>query len=339
MPESFVEKRKADWQRLEELIQRVRAMRGLRGFDRAELRELGRLYRRTASDLAVARVEARDGRLVNYLNGLVVRAHGEIYRGESKGVRGIVDFYRYEFPAVFRRTLGYTLAVFVLFMLIALFSFVATYRDDDFGDFAGVSNGLLSTIKARQMWTDRLNDEAPASAAYIMTNNIGVGFMWFALSILPLLGTLAAMRRSALQLGAVYALTLKYGMNFSLVSFIAAHGVLELTALFIAGGAGLMIGLALIAPGERTRHEALVERGVTAIKLLAGCIPLLVVAGVIEAFVSPTPIHPGYKFAVSAATAVALGAYLLKPGRAAGVEMAGARRAMIEAPRGKAARG
>lgn len=339
MPESFVEKRKADWQRLEELIQRVRAMRGLRGFDRAELRELGRLYRRTASDLAVARVEARDGRLVNYLNGLVVRAHGEIYRGESKGVRGIVDFYRYEFPAVFRRTFGYTFAVFAVFVLISLFSFAVTYRDDDFSDFAYVPDLLVNKIKANQMWTDRLNDEAPAGAAYITANNIGVSFKTFAFSILPVLGTVMALLPTALQFGAINALTVKYGMKLKLLSFVAGHGVLEFAAIFIAGGAGLMIGLALIAPGERTRHEALVERGGTAIKLLAGCIPLLVVAGVIEAFVSPTPIHPGYKFAVSAATAVALGAYLLKPGRAAGVEMAGARRAMIEAPRGKAARG
>jgi uncharacterized membrane protein SpoIIM required for sporulation len=317
MPESFVEKRKTDWQRLEKLVQRARAMRGLRGFSRAELRELGRLYRRAASDLAIARVEARDRRLVNYLNGLVVRAHGEIYRTESGGLRGVVNFYRYDFPAIFRRTFPYTLAVFVLFVLMAFFSFAATYRDDDFGDFAGVSQHWVNTIKARRMWTDSLNDEAPAGAAYIMTNNIGVGFIWFALSILPLLGTLWAMMPSALQFGAVNALTLKYGMSFQLVSFVVSHGVLELTALFIAGGAGLMVGLALVAPGERTRREALVERGLTAIKLLAGSIPMLVVAGVIEAFVSPTPIHPGYKFAVSATTAVALAAYLLKPGRPA----------------------
>lgn len=315
MAESFVEKRKADWQRLEELIKRVRALRGLRGLTRAELRELGSLYRRTASDLAVARVESRDERLVNYLNSLVIRAHGEIYRAEAKGLRGIVDFYRYDFPAIFRRTFHYTFAVFALFLLISLFSFAATYRDDDFSDFAYVPKQLVGMIKAQRMWTDRLNDEAPSGAAFIMANNIGVSFRTFALSILPVLGTVVALLPSALQFGAINALITKYGMKLKLLSFVAGHGVLEFTAIFIAGGAGLMIGLALIAPGERTRREALVERGLTAIKLLAGCIPLLVIAGIIEAFISPTPIHPGYKFAVSAVTAVALCAYLLKADR------------------------
>jgi uncharacterized membrane protein SpoIIM required for sporulation len=73
--------------------------------------------------------------------------------------------------------------------------------------------------------------------------------------------------------------------------------------------------LALLIPGERTRTQALVERGATAIKLLAGCIPMLVIAGIIEAFISPTPLHPYYKFGVSLITAIALAAYLLKPGK------------------------
>lgn len=315
MAEPFVEQRKANWQRLEELIKRVRAMRGLRGFNRAELRELARLYRRTASDLAIARVEVRDERLVNYLNSLVIRAHGEIYRTESQGVRGIINFYRYEFPAVFRQTFWYTFTVFVVFLLISVFAFVLAWRDDDFSDFAYIPELLVNKIKANQMWTDSLNQEAPAGAAWIMTNNIGVGFKTFAMSILPVLGTFAALLPSALQFGAINALIVKYGMKLKLLSFVAGHGVLEFTAIFIAGGAGLIIGLALIAPGERSRREALVERGLTAIKLLAGSIPLLVIAGIIEAFVSPTPIHPGYKFAVSATTAVALAAYLLKPDR------------------------
>lgn len=315
MAELSLEKRKTDWQRLEELIKRVRAMNGLRGFNRTELRELGRLYRRAASDLAVARVESRDPRLVNYLNSLVIRSHGEIYRTESKGVRGIFDFYRYEFPVIFRSTFRYTFAVFAIFVLISIFSFAVTSRDDDFSDFAYVPDRLVEMIKAQRMWTDRLNDEAPSGAAFIMANNIGVSFKTFAYSVLPVIGTILALLPSALQFGAIIALITKYGMKLKLLSFVAGHGVLEFTAIFIAGGAGLMIGMALLAPGERTRREALVERGLIAIKLLAGCIPLLIIAGTIEAFISPTPIHPGYKFAVSAATAIFLTAYLMKPGR------------------------
>lgn len=315
MAQTFIEKRKANWQRLEELIGRIRQVRGLQKFNRDEVRELGTLYRRAASDLAIARVESRDQRLVNYLNSLVIRAHGEIYRSESNGVRGILEFYRYDFPAIFRQTYRYTLTVFLIFLAMAVFSFVATYRDDDFSEHAYIPPAMVQHVKENRMWTDDINKEAPATAAYIMTNNIGVGLKTFAFSIFPVIGTVLILMPTALQFGGLNALIVKYHMVQKLYGFVAGHGVLEFTAIFIAGGAGLMIGLALLIPGERTRAQALVERGAIAIKLLAGCIPILIIAGIVEAFISPTPIHPYYKFAVSLGTAIGLAAYLLKPGK------------------------
>jgi uncharacterized membrane protein SpoIIM required for sporulation len=317
MAENFIEKRKANWKRLEELIDQARTARGLRGLSRDEVRELGRSYRRVGADLAIARVESRDQRLVSYLNNLVVRAHGLIYRSESKGARAILDFYIYDFPAVFRRTSRYTLAVFLIFIALMSLSFFATWRDDDFADFSHVPPAMVQKIKDHEKWWERLNKEAPVGAAGIMTNNIIVGVRTFALSVLPVVGTVYALKPSALMFGAVNALVFKYGMGRTLWSFVAGHAVLELTAIFIAGGAGLMIGLSLIAPGERGRREAMVENGAVAIKLMAGCFPMFVIAGLIEAFISPLPIHSGYRFAVSAATAVGLAAYLLKPERKA----------------------
>ncbi len=315
MAENFIEKRKDNWKRLEELIDQARTVRGLRSLSRDEVRELARSYRRAASDLAIARVESRDQRLVSYLNNLVIRAHGMIYRTESKGARAILNFYLYEFPAIFRRTFRYTLAVFLIFLAIAIPSFIATWRNDDFADFAYVPPSLAQKIKDHQIWWAELNKQAPVGAAAIITNNIGVGILTFALSIFPIVGTVNILKNTALQFGAINALVFKYGMGRTLWAFVAGHAVLELTAIFIAGGAGLMIGLSVLAPGERARRDALVEKGALAIKLMAGCFPLFVIAGLIEAFISPLPIHSGYRFAVSAATAVALAAYLLKPER------------------------
>ncbi len=316
MADNFIERRKTNWKRLEELIDQVRSVRGLRRLSREEVREFGRSYRRAASDLAIARVESRDQRLVNYLNNLVIRAHGMVYRAESRGVRSIFDFYWHEFPAIFRRTFRYTLATFLIFIGIAMVSFIATWRNDDFADFAYLSQSTVQQIKKHQRWWESLNDAAPIGAARIMANNIGVSLKVFAFSIVPVIGTVDALMPSALQFGSINALVIKYGMTRTLWSFVAGHGVLEFMAIFIAGGAGLMIGLALLFPGERTRREALVESGRTAIQLLAGCIPLLVIAGAIEGFISPLPIQGSYKIAVSAATAVMLAAYLLKPARA-----------------------
>lgn len=315
MAQTFIEKRKASWQRLEELITQVRQLRGLQKFTRQEVRELGQLYRRTAADLAVAREESRDPRLVSYLNSLVIRAHGEIYRTENSGVRSIWDFYAHDFPAIFRQTYRYTLAVFLIFAAISIFAFVTTYRDDDFADHCYIPPTLVHHVKAHKLWTDDLNKEAPAGAAFIMTNNIGVGLKTFAFSIIPIIGTILVLLPSALQFGSLNALVVKYKMVTLLYSFVAGHGVLEFTAIFIAGGAGLMIGMAVLMPGERTRVQALAERGAIAIKLLAGCIPLLIVAGIIEGFISPTYVHPYFKFAVSLVTAIALTAYLLRPAK------------------------
>lgn len=314
MPETFIERRKTQWMRLEALLERLSGFstrRGLRELSRDEVRQLGQDYRRTASDLAVARVESRDKRLISYLNNLVIRGHSVIYRSESQGARSIIRFYVSDFPALFRLTCRYTLTVFVIFVMIALFSFVATWNDEDFADFSYVPIERVRDIRQQRMWTGGLNEVAQVGAAQIMANNIGVGFRTFALSVFPVAGTVYALWPSALQFGSINALIVRYKMRIKLLSFVAGHGVLEFTAIFIAGGAGLMIGIAIIAPGERTRRHAILEQGGLAIKLLAGCIPLLFIAGLIEAFFSPLPVHHAYKFSVSAITAIALAAYLL----------------------------
>ena len=313
MAESFVEKRKGNWQRLENLLDQAEGLLGLRDLKRQEVRALGRSYRRAAADLAIARVESRDQRLISYLNNLVIRAHGMIYRAETSGWQRVWEFYRDEFPALFRQTFRHTLAVFVMFVGIAVFSFAATWRNDDFAEFAYLDSLAVQNVKDGHKWWETLNNGAPIGAASIMTNNIGVTLRTFALSIFPVAGTIEALLPTSLQFGAINALAVKYGMTLKLWSFVAGHGVLEFAAIFIAGGAGLLLGLSLLAPGERTRREALIQSGGRAIKLLAGCVPLLIIAGSIEGFLSPTRLHSGYKFAVAAITAVGLIAYLRKP--------------------------
>ena len=312
LADNFIEKRKGNWKRLEELIDQTQTFRGLSKLTRDEVRELGRIYRRTASDLAIARVESRDQRLVSYLNNLVIRAHGMIYRTEKSHPRAILDFFLKDYPLIFRQTSRYTLATFLIFMAISLCSFIATWRNDDFADFAYVGQVTVQMIKNHHSWWEVLNKEAPVGSASIMANNIWISLKTFAMSIIPVAGTVDVLMPSALMFGSINALILKYKMSLKLWSFMIGHGVPEFLAIFISGGAGLMIGMAVLIPGERTRREALVERGAQAIKLMAGAIPLLVIAGLIEGFISPLPIHYGYKFGVAAAMAVALTAYLMK---------------------------
>ncbi|MFM8394217.1 MAG: stage II sporulation protein M [Acidobacteriota bacterium] len=311
MSKDLIERRKEDWKRLEQLTEQAQTPRGLRRFPRHELRELARIYRRTTTDLAIARVESRDQQLVDYLNHLLIRTHGIIYRPESMGLQHLQQFFLFDFPTLVRRNYRYVVAVIMIFFCLATFSFIATLRNEDFADFAHLSPALVQQIKARQPWWETLNEEAPRGAAEIIFNNAGIGLKAFSMSIFPVLGTVAMILPTAMMFGSINALILKYGMTGQLWSFMIGHMVLEFAAIFIASGAGLMVGMGVLIPGERTRRDALIERGQPAIKLLAGCLPIFFLAGLIEAFVSPLVIHPVYKIATSIITAIALSSYLI----------------------------
>ncbi|MEK6301375.1 MAG: stage II sporulation protein M [Acidobacteriota bacterium] len=311
MLNDFLESRLAKWKRLEELTARVSKYR-LKDLSGEEVREFGRLYRRTASDLAIAREEVRDQRLVNYLNHLVARAHGAIYRSESSGFAVFLSFFRYEFPAVFRKTFRYTLTSFAVFMLAAAFAFAACYLDEGFADRA--NPGLRDLIASHTNWTELVNRSNPFESSKIQANNITVTFVAFAGGLLGGLGTLFVLFKNGLLLGIVFELCIRYRF-WEIPIFIAAHGVIELTAIFIAGGAGLLIGKALLMPGDMRRIDALVTNGLLAIKLILGCIPMLLIAGLIEGFISPAHIWSGYKFGISGLSALVMAMYFLKQDR------------------------
>ncbi|HEV2911831.1 MAG TPA: stage II sporulation protein M [Pyrinomonadaceae bacterium] len=310
----FINERKRAWQRLEDLLAMVDRS-SLRRLHREEVRELGRIYRRTASDLAIARAESRDPRLITYLNSLVIRAHGRIYQADAQGGRRLRHFFTRDFPQTFRRTWRYTAITFTFFWVFAVIGFVGTWRDAEFSEFAGIDSGFRRTVTARIHWWEELNDANQVGSSRILTNNIGVTFYAFALGAMFGVGTLYLMAYNGAMLGSVFALVYRAGYGNDLLAFIIGHGVIELSCIYIAGGAGLLIGSALLVPGDLSRADALKTRGLEAIRLIAGCAVLLVIAGIIEGFISPAPINPAIKFAVAALTGIALFSYLLLAGR------------------------
>jgi uncharacterized membrane protein SpoIIM required for sporulation len=316
MPQDrFINERKNAWQRLEELMQLVDRM-SLRKLHREEVRELGRIYRRTASDLAIARAESRDPRLVNYLNSLVIRAHGRIYRADAQGGRRIRNFFAREFPLSFRRTWPFTATAFGVFLLFSLIAFFGTRRDPDFSEFAGISPYFREVvINHRTHWWEDLNQANQIGSSQIFTNNIRVTFYAFALGAIVGLGTLYVLAFNGAVFGAILELTYRAGFGNDLLSFVIGHGVIELSCIFIAGGAGLLIGTALLMPGDLSRADALKSRGLEAVRLIVGCIPLLVLAGIIEGFISPAPVNPAIKFGIGGITGLALYSYLFFAGR------------------------
>jgi uncharacterized membrane protein SpoIIM required for sporulation len=312
----FISERKNAWQRLEDLL-RMLDRSSLRRLNREEVRELGRIYRRTASDLAIARAESRDPRLVNYLNSLVIRAHGRIYRANAaEGRNRVARFFSTDFPQAFRRTWRYTALACGVFMLFCAFAFIATRLDPEFSEFGGVSPSAREDIlRNKPRWWEDLNQANEIGASFIMSNNIWVMFRAFALGAVFGFGTLYEMARFGVHIGATLSLTFIAGYGTDLLTFMSGHGVIELTCIFIAGGAGMYFGSAVLLPGDLSRADALRLRGADAVRLVIGCVPLLVVAGLIEGFISPALISPAVKFAVAGVTFVALYTYLLLSGK------------------------
>ncbi len=316
MPQDrFVRQRKNAWQRLEDLLKLLDAS-SLKRLGREEVRELARIYRRTASDLAIARAESRDPRLVNYLNSLVIRAHGRIYRADAQGGKRIRLFFTRELPQTFRRTWRYTFLAFAVFLVCSIIGFVGTFRDPDFSEVVGVSPQFREmNIETHTRWWEQLNEANQAGASFIMTNNIMVTIYTFAYGATFGIGTLLYLAYNGLMIASVVALVYRAGYGNELVTFMVGHGVVELSCIFIAGGAGLLIGSAMLMPGDLTRADALKTRGMEAVRLMIGVALFLVVAGTIEGFISPAPIDPRIKYGIGAITGVAMFSYLLLVGR------------------------
>jgi uncharacterized membrane protein SpoIIM required for sporulation len=310
----WLEKRKPYWARLEQLVQK--SSRGIAALSHQELQELSLLYRQTASDLAAIREDATNKQLSAYLNQLLGRAHNLIYMGHKPKISALAHFYRDTYPNVFRETLPQTLLALSIFAVTAVAAWLLTIRDPAFAHRL-LGAHMIETIEQRHMWTDSIVTIKPLASSGIMTNNLSVAFSTFALGITAGLGTIWMLAMNGLLLGVIGAATARAGMALQLWSFVAPHGVLELPAIFIAGGAGLEIARGLLFPGLLSRRDSLAEAGARAARLLLGTIPMLVVAGLIEGFFSPSSAPVAMKFALAGVLFAALLTYLFLLGRPA----------------------
>jgi uncharacterized membrane protein SpoIIM required for sporulation len=311
----WLEKRKPYWARLEQLVQQ--SSRGIASLSHNELKELGLLYRQTAADLATVREDVSNRQLAVYLNQLLGRSHNLIYMGQKPKVNALVHFYRDTYPQIFRETLPLTFVAFMIVLITTVGGWAVTLRDPAFA-YRLLGPEMIDSIEQQHMWTDSIVTIKPLASSGIMTNNLSVSFSLFALGITGGLGTIWMLGVNGLLLGVLGAATAHAGMALQLWSFVAPHGALELPAIFIAGGAGLEIARGLLLPGLLSRRDSLERAGGRATRLLLGTIPMLVVAGVIEGFFSPSGAPVAMKFGLGAVLFAALMTYLFLTGRPAG---------------------
>ena len=313
--EQFYRSRQADWQQLTALLDKSQQMNRL---STAEVQKMGLLYRSVTSDLALAQRELPRHQVTTFLNQLVARGHATIYQGEPLAVRRLKHYLLVGFPTTFRESLPFFVTAALLLIIPSLIAGFLTNWDPDASTWLLPANvqELRPLIEEKELWTNIPIEERPYTSAFIMSNNIQVSFLAFGGGITAGLFSLYILIFNGLNLGGITGLTAHYDVGFELWTFVIGHGVIELSAIFIAGGSGLMLGWAIIQPGLLKRGDALMLAARKAVRLVMGCVPILIVAGLIEGFISPNENIPWpVKWSVGVLTGILLYSYLLLSGR------------------------
>jgi uncharacterized membrane protein SpoIIM required for sporulation len=315
---AFLRRRSPAWERLDDLVRR--AGRGLRKLAAEDIAELGRLYRATTSDLAYARGRGFDPALVAYLNRLTARAHAYVYGGgaETGGAR-IGRFYRETFPREFRRSFAY-FAICTAITIACSVTAYALIRSHPAQAYALLSKDMIPEHIRKSLHDSNFGFDrhfAPAMSALIVTNNVKVAIIAFAGSVTLGAATLYIIADNGLMLGGMGALFANAGFGYDFWATIAPHGAIELTAIQIAGGAGLLIAAGAVYPGRLRRRDTIVANAKRAGTLIVGVASMLIVAGIIEGFISPQRWAPQTRIAIGALTAAGLLLYFGFAGRRA----------------------
>lgn len=311
----FYQSRKQEWDELTRLLDR--AQKNLSALTPVEVQTISRLYRAATSDLALAKRDYPRHAITRYLNQLVARAHAQVYQGEPLAVNRLVEFATTGFPRLFRETWPFTLAAFLFFTLPAIASAISVYLAPETAYWLlpeGVQR-LIPIVENKELWIDISIEERPYASSFIMTNNIQVSFLAFASGLSAGLFTLWVLVMNGLVIGGLTGLTSHYGVGLELWNFVIGHGVIELSVIFMAGGSGLMLGYAMLRPGLMRRRDAVTVAAQKAVWLLMGAVPFLVLAGIIEGFISPAEnIHPLLKWAVGIGSGIIFYGYLFLAG-------------------------
>jgi uncharacterized membrane protein SpoIIM required for sporulation len=308
----FVRAHRGEWDRLETLVSKASSPRSLSG---SEVDELVGLYQRVATHLSVVQSATPDPVVVGRLSSLVARARTAVSGSRQPAWRDVVTFLRVDFPAVLYRTRWWWMAVGAAFLLVSFgwAAYVANNPD--------VQSNLVSAEQARQLvdhdFEDYYHQAAPKDfAAKVFTNNalVAAGSIASGFLIVPVYYMLYS---NALNVGIVGGLMASEGATGKFFGLILPHGMLELTAVFVAAALGLKLGWTIIDPGRRTRAQGLAEEGRALVVGAVGLALVLLVSGLIEGFVTPSSLPTWARIVIGLLAEAAFLWVVFVPGRRA----------------------
>jgi uncharacterized membrane protein SpoIIM required for sporulation len=289
----FAEAHRAEWARLDELVKRHRRLSG------PDVDELVGLYQRAATHLSVARSSVRDVRLTAELSTRVARARAAVTGAHAPAWSQVASFFVVSFPAQAYRVRWWWFGAAAGSIIVAVLSAAWIARSP------AVQASLLPPAQAKQLVQHEFRDyysqyAATSFAAKVWTNNVWVAAETLISGILLGIPTVLVLLENALNVGADAGFMIGHGRGTEFFALILPHGMLELSAVFLAAAAGLRLGWTIIDPGPRARVVALAEEGRSTVTVALGMIVVLAVSGVIEAFVTPSPLPTWARISIGA---------------------------------------
>jgi len=268
----------------------------LKGENEIDADSLAELYIHITDDLSYASTFYPDSPVVDYLNGIAIHAHQKIYKNKKEKRARFIDFWKYEVPLAVRkshRPLLYSLFIFSLAVAIGLFSmqtnpeFVRGIMGDAYVNMTAdnIDNGdPLAVYKSSSKGNMFIG---------ISTNNVRVSFLVYVLGILGSIPAAYILFTNGIMVGAFVGYFIQRGLSWIALSTIFIHGALEVSAIVIAGGAGLVLGNSFLFPGTYSRKDALLEGARRSLKIIIGLVPVFIVAAILESYVTRLYIELG----------------------------------------------
>ncbi|MCM3567692.1 stage II sporulation protein M [Neobacillus mesonae] len=304
----FVKQHREDWKRLEQLITMLGKGRNLITSD--NIIKYNQLYQKAAQNLSYSQTYFEHHEVTLYLNGLVSKAHNLLYKDQVSSVKQIRYFFSTKFIGLLLEQWNSVMIAMLLFAIGGVGSFLAV-MNDPLHIYSILPQEIAQGVDPQKLGNQDGAVDSSLMSASIMTNNIQVAMLAFAGGITFGLLTVYLLVYNGIIIGALAALFWHYDKSYDFWAYIVPHGMIELTAIFIAGGAGLLMGYKLFVPGPYTRGYQLKQQAKRSVQLLLGTIPLFVIAGMIEGFITPAAISLEAKYIVAFFTVIGLILYIV----------------------------